>query len=58
MNQVCCSDERIDYIFLVVLILIPNIYGKTRKKPRQCDGENILNNSHISDLIILTVNNI
>lgn len=59
MNQVCCSDERIDYIFLVVLILIPNINGKKRRiKTRQCDGENIINNSHISDLIILTVNNI
>lgn len=56
MNQVCCSDERIDCIFLLVLILIPNIYGEKREKnPRQCDGENILNNSHISDLIILTV---
>lgn len=32
MNQVCCSDERMDYIFLLVFILIPNIYGKKREK--------------------------
>lgn len=54
MNQVCCSDERIDCIFILVFILIPNINGKKRRiKTRQCDGENILNNSYISDLITL-----
>lgn len=54
MNQVCCSDERIDCIFLLVFILIPNINGKKRRiKTRQCDGEKIIHNSYIPDLITL-----